>query len=158
MNQDTFKNSFIPFKGVWKKTITRADGSVEVAFIDNIVTANGLNLIASRAVSNTNSQINHIAVGTVTAAASLGSTNFGEVDRKVPTTITSSTEVFYAVATWQGFADSVTSVVLESAALTNHVNSGQGTVVNIVNGLSATLADSDYLHLEVQVQCGSHAL
>lgn len=157
MTQNISKSG-IAVKGVWKRTITRADGSVEEVIIDNIVTANGLNLLASRAISNTNTFFNHLAVGTVTAAASLGSTEFGEVSRKVPTTITSSTEVFYAVATWGGFADSVTSLVLGSAAITNHVNSGQGTICNIVNGLSATLANSDFLRLEVQVQIGSHNL
>ena len=145
-------------RGRWVATITRADGSTEVKSLTNIVTALGLDALASRAISNTTSAFNHMAVGTVTAASSLGSTNFGEVSRKVPTTITSSKEVFYSVNTWGGAADSVTSVTLESAAIVNHVNSGLGTVLNIVTGVSATLADSDFLHLEVQIQVGSHNL
>lgn len=153
------KGSHIGVNGRWKATIIRSDGSIEGGeWIENVVTSAGLNLLASRAIANTSSAFAYMAVGTVTAAASLGSTNFGEVSRKTPTTIASSGEVFFAVMTWGGAADSVTSVVLESAALVNHASSGQGTVCNIVTGVSATLADSDFLHLEVQVQVGSHAL
>lgn len=167
MNLDIFKKFLSTNKqdsvqvvGKWKRTITRADGTVEELFLKNIVTSAGLDALASRAVLDTTSAFNHLAVGTQTAAASLGSVQggFGEVDRKVPTTKTSSNEVAYMVNTWGGSADSVTSLVLESAAIFNHVNSGSGIMLNQVSGVSATLADSDFLKLEVQVQIGSHNL
>jgi hypothetical protein len=50
----------------------------------------------------------------------------------------------------------VTSVALEMAAIANHPDSGSGHYLNTANGLSTVLADSDFLHLEVQVQVGSH--
>jgi hypothetical protein len=49
-------------------------------------------------------------------------------------------------------------VVMDSAAMVNHASSGQGTVFNIVNGVNATLAGSDFLSLECRVRCGSHFL
>lgn len=169
MSQDTFnkfkKNtdglkSGVSVNGFWKVTVTRADGSVEYKELNNIVTANGLDEIAKLAIANAGSAAAYLAVGTVTAAASLGSTNFGEVanGRKAPGTNTSSKEVFFMIETWGGAADSVTSIALESAAMCNHASSGEGQVFNIVNGVSATLADSDFLHLEAQIQVGSHNL
>lgn len=147
-------------RGRWKITITRADGTVEESFKDNIVTSAGLNALAGRAILYTTSAFDHMAVGTATATASLGSVQggLGEVDRKVPTTKASSNEVAYMVNTWGGAADSVTSVALESAAIFNHVNSGSGIMLNQITGVAATLADSDFLHLEVQIQIGSHNL
>jgi hypothetical protein len=161
---DSFKASdspsSIPVKGVWKRTITRADGSEEVVYLDNIVVAAGLNAIASRIGLDTTSRFGFMAVGTVTAASSLGSTvtTFGEIKRKVSSTITSSAEVHIQVCTYAGAADSLTGIALGSAAIVNHVNSGQGVALNIVNSVAATLAASDFLRLEMTVQVGSHNL
>jgi hypothetical protein len=144
--------------GKYTIRITRADGTVEDHTRCNQVTANGLNILASRGISDTNSPFAWLAIGTVTNAASLGSTEFGEVSRKAPATLASSKEVFMMVMTWAGNADSLTSVDIQSAAMVNHVNSGQGTVFNIVNNVNATLGDSDFLLLQAEVQVGSHNL
>ncbi len=159
MDQDTIKDG-VHLKGTFKITIVRADGTVEETIKENIVTSAGLNALAAGVIDNTTSSFLFLAVGTQTAAASLGSVQggLGEVDRKSPVTITSSNEVAFMVSTWGGAADSVTSVALESAGMFNHANSGTGVMLNQVTGVSATLADSDFLNLEVQIQVGSHNL
>lgn len=152
--------SNIGVHGTWRTTITRADGSVEEAVVENIVTKDGLNDIAARVFANTVSAFAYIAIGTVTDAGSLGSVQggLGEVDRKICSTLTSSNEVAIAVATWGGAADGLTGIALASAGITNHASSGQGTFGNHVNSLSATLAASDFLRVQVELQIGSHAL
>ena len=125
--------------------------------IENQVLAAGLNELALGAV-NSRAVYNWIAVGTQTAAASLGSTWGGEVSRKVGATLTTSKMTMILVSTWGGAADSVTSLALETAALCNHVNSGSGIPLNILTGVAATLANSDLLSLQMNFQIGSHNL
>ena len=72
--------------------------------------------------------------------------------------ISASYELIVAIATWGGSTESVTSNQLEMAAIANHPTSGSGHYLNVANGLSTVLADSDFLHLEIQVQVGSHAI
>jgi hypothetical protein len=62
------------------------------------------------------------------------------------------------VATYGGAADGITSKTIDSGALLDHVTSGSGIVGAIGQGLSVTLADSDFLHLTYRVQAGSHNL
>lgn len=147
-------------KGKWRRTITRADGSIEETVIDNVITAQGLNALASRGVSDTTSPFGYLAIGTVTAQASLGSTvtGFGEVSRKAGATVASSKEVLLLVATWAGNTDGLTGVALGTAAIVNHANSGLGTALNLVNSVDATLQASDFLKLQAEVQVGSHNL
>ena len=71
--------SMIPVEGYWDVKVVRADGTIEERTLKNIVTAAGLNRLANRAIGETNTPLYVLGVGTVTAAASLGSTNFGEV-------------------------------------------------------------------------------
>lgn len=153
-------HDYSPITGNWKCTITRADGSEEVTWLKNIVVAEGLNALASRVHLDTTSRFGFMAIGTVTAAASLGSgvLDFGEIDRKALSTLTSSAEVAIGVSTWAGAADGITGVALGTASIVNHVNSGQGVSLNQVNSIAATLADSDFLRLEMTVQIGSHAI
>lgn len=150
----------VPVKGVWKRTILRADGSEEVAMLDNIVISTGLDALANKLGVDTTSAFIYMAVGTVTAAASLGSTvtGFGEIDRKASSQNVTSAEVAIQVATWAGNADGISGVPLGSAALVNHASSGEGIALNIVNSVAATLGDSDFLRLEMTVQIGSHAI
>ena len=150
-------------KGKWKFTITRADGSIEEHEEENIVTKDGLNAIAELMLGDatgTNSAFKYLVIGTQTAAASLGSVQggIGEVDRKIGATIASSHEVAILVATWAGNADSITGVALASAGIANHVNSGLGIMGNAVNSVDATLQDSDFLKVQMEIQIGSHAL
>lgn len=139
-------------------TVTRANGKVEEHVSNNIGVAAGIDKFAGRAIANTNSPFTFIAIGTVTAAASLGSTNLGEVDRKSGATVTSSKETIILISTWAGDADSITSVVFGTGGICNHANSGQGEFLNMVNSLDTTLADSDFLKVQVEVQVGSHNL
>lgn len=163
---DEFKSS-IAIKGRYRAHIVRADGSIEPCFgvpvgtwVDNQITYLGLNELAKLGIANGGSAFAYLSIGTVTATASLGSTvtGFGEISRKTPVTKTSSNEVFFMVMTWGGAADSITSVALGSAAMVNHASSGQGVAMNIVGNISATLANSDFVHIETQIQVGSHAL
>ena len=177
MNQDTSKERAlleeflrvraqepgIQVRGKWRFTITRADGSMEEQECANIVTKDGLNAIAELLLGDAtgaNSAFKYLVVGTQTAAASLGSVQggIGEVDRKIGSTIASSNEVAVIVATWAGAADSITGVVLRSAGVANHVSSGLGILGNAVNSVDATLQDSDFLRVQMEIQIGSHAL
>jgi hypothetical protein len=150
--------------GKWRFTVTRFDGAVEqTPWIDNIVTKDGLNVIAANMIgpgTGANSAFRYIAIGTATAAGSLGSvqSGLGEVSRKIGATIASSNEVAILVATWAGNADSLTGITLGTAGMVNHASSGSGTFGSHVNSVSATLQDSDFLQVEMQVQIGSHAL
>lgn len=162
-NKEAGGTTSVPVRGRWSFQVFRG---VEGGFvpepprmIDNVVTAVGLNTLAALAYyGNTSSAFRYIAIGTVTAAASLGSTTFGEINRKVGATVTASNEVVILVNTFGGAADSLTGVALGSAAVTNHANSGQGQILNIVNSVDATLQASDLLRVQMEVQIGSHNL
>lgn len=149
----------VPLYVRWTRKVTRFDGSEEEASFANVVIADGLNAIASRIVSDTTSPFGFLSVGTVSAAHSLGSDNIGEVSRKVAATLTSSNEVTIFASTWAGDADSLTGVVLESAAPCNHVDSGEGIYLAMSNSVGGvTLADSDFLFIKYEIQVGSHNL
>lgn len=139
-------------------TVTRHDGRVEVHESQNVGVAAGIDKLAGRAVANTNSPFTFIAIGTVTAQASLGSSNLGEVDRKAAATATSSKETVILISTWAGDADSITSVAFGTGGIVNHANSGSGEFLNMVNSLDTVLADSDFLKVQVEVQISSHNL
>src|SRR6185295_6831544 len=89
----------------WRRRITRADGCIDELIIpENIVTKDGLNAIAANAIApgtGVNSPIGYLAIGTVTAQHSLGSTVllFGEVSRKVPITKATSKMTLILTAT-----------------------------------------------------------
>lgn len=151
-------NGYMQLRGRAVVTITRHDGRVEEHISDNIGIAAGIDKFAGRAVANTNSPFTFICIGTVTAQASLGSTNLGEVDRKAASTATSSKETIILIGTWAGNADGITSVAFGTGGIVNHANSGQGEFLNMVNSLDTTLADSDFLKVQIEVQVGSHNL
>jgi len=152
--------SHIPVAGYWDVEVHRHDGTVERRTLENLVTANGLNLLADRLMLDTGSKVNWLAVGSNAAAITLSSSDFGEVvgGRKVAAIAQQSREWAYIQATWGGAADGVTSDDLQKAALCNHPTSGSGIVVNIVSGLSTVLADSDFLNLTCRIRVGSHNL
>lgn len=161
--------SLIPIMGEFKADVYRAqpDGTYKYEpgrWIRNQLTSAGLNRIANRAVAATGTTPAYIlGVGTITATASLDSTNFGEVanGRKASTVSGNSAqsrEWFFMNATWAGNADSLTGIALDSAAILCHASSGQGAVFNIVNGLGVTLQASDFLNLTARIRVGSHDL
>jgi len=153
-------NAGIPVIGVWRREITRADGSVEVLERKNTLTSAGLNQLALLGITNTNSAFLYLVVGSQTAAGSLGSVQggLGEVSRKIGATQTSSKEFMILVATWAGATDSITSVALDSGAAFNHASSGSGVMLNQVNGMGATLGNSDFLKVQMEIRVGSHNL
>lgn len=153
---DFLERSEVVLQGTFVRTITRANGDVDRKVLPNIVTATGLNNLASRAIADTASKYNWLAIGTANYTPHINSQEILECDRKVAALISSSAELIVAIATWGGAADSVTSNQLEMASIANHPTSGAGHYLNVANGLSTVLADSDFLHLEVQVQVGSH--
>jgi len=155
---EDFLRSSVNIQGTFIRTVTRANGDIDRKVVPNIVTATGLNNLASRAVSDAGSKYNWIAIGTANYTPHINSQEILECDRKQAALISSSAELIVAIATWGGAADSVTSNQLEMAGIANHQTSGSGHYLNVANGLSTVLADSDFLHLEVQVQVGSHAI
>ena len=158
--QDALQDN-APLNVKWRKRITRADGTVDETIIPkNIVTKDGLNALAARAIGVATSAIAYLAIGTVTAAHSLGSvvTGFGEISRKTPSILASSGEVVIVAMTWAGNADGLTGVALGSASCVNHASSGLGIAYNLTNSVNATLAASDFLLLQAEIQIGSHNL
>jgi len=153
---EDFLQNGLYLKGTFVRTITRVDGEIDRKALPNIVTATGLNHLASRAIADTGSKYNWIAIGTADYTPHINSQEILESDRKVAALISSSAELIVAIATWGGSADSQTSNSLEMAAIANHQTSGSGHYLNVANGLATVLADSDFLHLEIQVQVGSH--
>jgi hypothetical protein len=105
------------------------------------------------------SAMSYMSIGTGTGAASLASVLVvGEVLRKILSTNTAgvtAANVYTAVATFGGFADSVTSLALTEAGIWNHANSGLGTMYQHVTYASVVLANSDMLRLTLETNVGS---
>ena len=153
--------SHVPIYSEWDVDVYRADHaggwcSAERRTLRNTLLSGGLDEMAALIVGDAASATQYIAVGTVTAVASLESTNFGEVARKSGHTVGSSNEFIICAATYGGAADAITSVALETAAIGNHASSGQGVLFNALTGVSTTLADSDLLSLTCHIRIGSH--
>jgi len=153
----------VSIHGEWDIKVVRADGQIERKTLRNVVTRPGLNRIANRAVATASSPFLYLVVGTQTAAGSLDSTQttIGEVKRKISavgSTQAQSSEWIFLQCTLGGAADSVTSLVLDSAGISDGVNSSSavGILGNIVNGIGVTLANSDFLDLTVRIRVGSH--
>lgn len=160
--QDAMRSS-IAVHARWTRRITRANGSIdELVIPKNIVTKDGLNAIASLCfgVTGANSPMFYLAIGTVTAQHSLGSTvtMFGEISRKTASIKASSSEVAVVCMTWAGNADGIAGVALGSASVVNHASSGLGLAFNLTNSVNATLQNSDFLLLQCEIQIGSHNL
>jgi len=155
----------LPFGGFHVR-VTRYDGQVEEKFVRNIVLSQGLNRMANRTVQGAGTSPFHVlGVGTATAAHSLGSDqgNWGEVSRKVSNVTgaaAQSREWAFMTQTWAGAADSITSVALDTAFIsdltTSHATNGD--YLAAAQGLGVTLGNSDFLALTYRVRVGSHDL
>lgn len=125
---------------------------------DLIVTA-GRNWLALRIGPAVNSPVGWMAIGSGSTGAALGDTALvREVIRKVLSTNTAgitAANVYTAVATFGGAADSISSIAIAEAGLFNHIASGQGTMFQRVTFASITLADSDLLKCTLETNCGS---
>lgn len=106
------------------------------------------------------SAMNYMAVGTDTTAAALtNSTCPGEVVRKALAVASATTNnVFTAISTFGGAADSVTSLAIAEACIFNHASSGNGTLFQRVTFTAVTLADSDLLKVTLQTNVGSNTI
>lgn len=157
-----------PF-GEWLIEVHRADGTIERKVRRNVVTSGGLNRIANRAVqASGTSPVGYVVVGTATQAGSLNSvqSSLGEVLRRISITNPASSAItavqsrewLAVAATFGGAADTLTGIALDSAALTDYVNSHAttGLIWNHVNGLGVTLQNSDILALTARIRIGSH--
>ena len=156
-------DSIVPFGG-FQVEVHRYDGRVERFFRPNTVLKEGLNRIANRAVQATGTTPFYIVgIGTATATHTLASDqpNWGEVSRKssnVSGASAQSREWIFMTQTWGGAADSITSVVLDTAFVSDHPNSHAttGAYLAAAAGLGTTLANSDFLALTYRVRVGSH--
>lgn len=160
---ETIQQSHAGIYGEWLIEVHRADGTVERKVRRNTVTVPGLNRIANRAVQGTGtSPFYVIAVGTATAAPALtdSQSSLGEVIRKASALTGASAqsrEWIFCVATFGGASDSITSLALASAGLSDNPSSlATSLLANRVNGLGVTLANSDILSLTVRIRVGSH--
>lgn len=137
------------------------DGSyvVEDACVGDLIVDAGRAFLCKRIGSNVGSPMAYMAVGTVSTAAALGNTTLtGEVLRKALSTNTggvTAANVYTAVATFGGAADSVTSLTLQEAGIFNHASSGQGTMWQRVTFASVVLANSDLLKITLETNVGS---
>lgn len=152
--QDFLNN--VLMRGTVIRTITRHNGEYDRKACPNIVTALGLDHLANRAMEDTGSRYNWLAIGTANYTPHINSQEILECNRKAGALATNSRELIIVQATWGGAADSVTSNQIEMAAIGNHETSGSGHYLNVVDGVATVLADSDFLNLEVQVRVGSH--
>lgn len=153
----------VGLKGYWDIEVHRADGSVEKFTRENVVTATGMNRIADLALAaNVVSAFNYIVVGTQTSAPADTDTQaqMGEVTngRKAAAVKVQSREWIALTATWAGNTDGLTSVALDSAAISDYQSSSAATglIANRVNGMGVTLQASDFLNLTVRIRVGSH--
>ena len=157
---ETMSDNTLLLKETIKLNILRANGVVEDLDAIDLIVTTGRNYIAQRiaAGDSVNSAMAYTAVGTVSTAASLNNTTLtGEVKRKgtcINSTY-SAANVFSAVSTYGGAADSISSLALVEAGVFNHASSGQGTMMQRVTFSSVTLADSDVLRIELQTNVGS---
>ena len=94
-----------------------------------------------------------------TAPGLTDTTLTGEVNRKILSTNSAITNNIYtAVATWGGSADSITSVDLQEAGLFNSTLSAQGTMFQRVTFASVILANSDLLQVTLETNVGSNTI
>ena len=126
---------------------------------DLIVTAGRVYLAKRIGGDNIGSAMAYMAVGTTATAAALGDTTLaGEVKRKILSTNSAgptAANVYTAVMTLGGSADSVSSLAIVEAGIFNHASSGQGTMFQRVTFAAVTLANSDLLRLTLETNVGS---
>lgn len=126
----------------------------------DLITNNGRTFLAQRIGADVNSPMAYMAVGTVSTAADLtDSALSGEVARKALAVNSAQTNnVYTAVATFGGDADSVASLSLVEAGVLNHAASGNGTLFQRVTYASVVLANSDLLSLTLETNVGSNTI
>lgn len=156
-----------PPEGMGLKELVKAElyraGSYdqpELLEVQDLITNAGRTYIAQRIGANVNSPMAHMAVGTsVTAAALTDTTLPGEIKRKALATNSALVNnVYTAVATFGGAAESITSVAITEAGILNHASSGQGTLFQRVTFAAVTLANSDLVKITLETNVGSNTI
>ncbi len=138
------------------------DEPTEKLIVEDLIVNAGRSYIAQRIASGDTvaSAMAHMAVGSGSTAAALGDTVLlSEQARKalaVSSAITNN--VWTAIATFGGNADSVTSVQIAEAGVFNNANSGQITMMQRVTFSAVTLADSDLLKITLETNVGSNTI
>lgn len=134
----------------------------EVVCVNDLIVNTGRIYLAKRISGGDTvaSAMAHIAVGTGTASPALGDTALaGEYKRKA-TAINSAitNNIWSAVCTFGGFADTITSLQMTEAGVFNHASSGQATLFQRVTFSAVTLADSDLFSITLQTNIGSSTI
>src|SRR5881296_2356525 len=96
-----------------------------------------------------------VGTGTVVPALTDGTTPglYGEIKRKALSTNSAgitAVNIYTAVATYGGAAESIQSIAITESGIFNHVGSGQGAEFQRVTFASVTLADSDLLKITLE--------
>jgi Na+-transporting NADH:ubiquinone oxidoreductase subunit NqrB len=145
-------------QGVFNFTITRADGKVEKFSSPNLFTVQGGTYLAALQSTAPDSVMNHMLVGTISTAASVGDVvgSMGEVARVTMATRTNVLNVLTEVATFAGNTNGITSVVLREVGVVNLPSSGPNGKLRSRSVFSAvTLGASDFLSISYATTCGS---
>jgi hypothetical protein len=140
-------------------------GEPEAMEVEDLIVNNGRIFLARRiaggdAQTAPGSAMAYMAVGTVSTGPALADTTLtGEVKRKALSANSANVNNIYtAVTTFGGAADTVTSLQIQEAGIFNHASSGQGTMFQRVTFATVTLADSDLLKVTLETNCGSNTI
>ena len=151
--------------GIFKLQVFRATGdkqlpyrAEEPIFAKNLFVNEGMDYLAMFQSTTPGSVMNHMAVGTISTAATLTNVvgSMGEVARVTMATRIASANILTEVATFGGNLHGITSVVLREVGVVNHASSGpNGTLRSRSVFAAVTLAASDQLRIEYQTTVGS---
>lgn len=156
-------NDFMNQSGKAKIIVLRADGHVEDhGDWGNLFLNNGMDYLAVFQSTAPGSVMNHMAVGTISTAATLTDVvgSMGEVSRvtMATRTVPNSNNVLVEVATFAGNTNGITSVSLREVVVVNDARSGpNGTGRSRAVFAAVVLAASDFLRVSYETTVGSRA-
>jgi len=151
-------------EGIFKLQVFRATGNAQVPYkpepafyVKNLFVNQGMDYLAAFQSTSPGSVMNHMAVGTISTAATLTDvvTTMGEVSRVTMATRIAAANILTEVATFGGNLNGITSVVLREVGVFNHAGSGAGTMRSRSVFAAVTLAASDQLRIEYATTVGS---
>lgn len=164
MNDVKFDGGRVTQDGIFKLQVFRATGDAVVPYraeqpfyVKNLFVNQGMDYLATFQSTAPGSVMNHMAVGTISTAATLTDvvTTMGEVARVTMATRTATNNILTEVATFGGALHSITSLSLREVGVLNHAGSGQGTMRSRSVFAAVVLANSDQLRIEYQTTVGS---
>ncbi len=167
--------SLLTFKESIKVEVWRGDRGYytlapdEVPAVEDLVVNDGRIFMAKRIGANVDSPMAHMAIGSGTTAPALTDVALvneirsaqvaGAIGRKllaINSAITNN--VYTAVATWGGFADTVMSLSITEALIANGSATSQGSTFQRVTFAAVVLANSDFLKLTCETVVGSNVI